>query len=70
MVSPGAVFNGWQSEGDGNQSIDYPTRPMGLMASMPLAAPDGKRYAMPTLAKQQGDKARKMYWEGGEMGDK
>jgi len=40
------------------------------MASMPLAAPDGKRYAMPTLAKQQGDKARKMYWEGGEMGDK
>jgi len=35
-----------------------------------LTAAKGKRYVMPTLAEQQGDKARKKYWEGGEMGDK
>ena len=35
-----------------------------------LNAPDGKRYVMPTLAEQQGNKARTKYWEGGEMGDK
>ena len=35
-----------------------------------LIEPDGKRYVMPTLAKQQGNLARKRYYEGGEMGNK
>lgn len=35
-----------------------------------LTDPRGRRYAMPTLAEQQGNLARKRYFEGGEMGDK
>ena len=34
VVSPGAVFNEWQSDGNGNRKIDYPISLTGLMVSM------------------------------------
>ncbi len=37
---------------------------------MQLTDPHGKRYVMPNLPEQQGNLARKKYFEGGEMGDK
>ena len=46
------------------------TRNECALYDLQLTDPRGRRYAMPTLAEQQGNLARKRWFEGGEMGDK
>lgn len=45
-------------------------KPTFAVYDMQLVDPRGKRYVMPTLAEQQGNVARKKYYEGGELGDR
>ena len=53
----------WRQPADG-------TRIECALYDLQLTNPRGRRYAMPTLAEQQGNRARRLYFEGGEMGDK